>query len=116
MNKKEYNKQWWKNNPEKVREYKRRYREKYPEKHKEERKRWYNKHKDTFLAYKKKYNSLNPEKHRAHSLVAYHLKVGNIQKQLCDICGNDAEAHHEDYKKPLEIIWLCRKHHKRFHS
>jgi hypothetical protein len=36
---------------------------------------------------------------------------------LCVICGKKAEyAHRENYDKPLEIIWLCCKHHHDLHT
>jgi hypothetical protein len=25
-------------------------------------------------------------------------------------------AHHEDYKRPLNVIWLCRSCHQRIHG
>lgn len=35
----------------------------------------------------------------------------------CIICGNvNSEAHHEDYDKPKEVIWYCRKHHMEHHG
>lgn len=44
------------------------------------------------------------------------LSMGFIEKKLCKICGNEkAEAHHTDYKQPLKIIWLCKKHHEEEH-
>ena len=48
----------------------------------------------------------------------YHLRVGNIQKKPCEICGSmeNLEAHHDDYSKPLQVRWLCRRHHKQLHK
>ena len=28
----------------------------------------------------------------------------------------NTEAHHEDYDKHLDVIWMCRKHHKKLHN
>ena len=38
-------------------------------------------------------------------------------KTDCQKCGSaeKIEAHHCDYNKPLEIMWLCCKHHKEWH-
>ena len=56
------------------------------------------------------------EKHRARQRVAYHLRAGNIQKpDTCSECGGTQpriEAHHSDYTKPLDIIWLCTPCHR----
>lgn len=36
----------------------------------------------------------------------------NLVKSPCSICGDlKSKAHHDDYAKPLDVIWLCRKHH-----
>ena len=41
----------------------------------------------------------------------------NIIKRLpCALCGNEKSlGHHPDYSKPLEIVWLCQKHHTIIH-
>lgn len=40
-----------------------------------------------------------------------------IIKKPCEICGDiKVEGHHKDYTKPLDVIWLCRKHHKELHK
>ena len=49
---------------------------------------------------------------RANNKVAYALKVGKLEKGLCETCGSpDTEAHHDDYNKPLDVTWLCPLHH-----
>jgi len=53
-----------------------------------------------------------PERRKAHADVFVALRNGSITKQPCEKCGCEkVEAHHEDYLKPLEINWLCKKHH-----
>ena len=59
----------------------------------------------------------NKEKHAAHSAVYRALKRGELIKKTCRQCGSVfVESHHEDYSKPLEVIWLCSKHHKMIHK
>jgi len=58
---------------------------------------------------------LRPERNRARTAV---LKA-KLKKQPCEYpnCGKlKTEAHHFDYSKPLEVNWLCKKHHAEFHS
>lgn len=62
------------------------------------------------------WESKNREKALAHRKVEGHLKRGNIAKQPCERCGStDVEAHHDDYRRALEIKWLCPKHHAERH-
>ena len=52
-----------------------------------------------------------------HSFVQSAVLNKLITKDPCWICGNTkSEAHHEDYKQPLDVIWLCRLHHKQRHT
>jgi hypothetical protein len=54
-----------------------------------------------------------PEKVEARKILAYHVKQGYIKRLPCEICNEKkVQAHHENYSKPLEIRWLCRKHHR----
>ena len=45
------------------------------------------------------------------------LKKDIIKKQPCVVCGkHDVIAHHEDYSKPTDVIWICEEHHKKYHD
>ena len=57
-----------------------------------------------------------PEKVKARNILYSALRSGKIQRQPCEVCGDqNGHAHHEDYSKPLDVIWLCPKHHKERH-
>lgn len=52
----------------------------------------------------------------ARAQAQYAMRVGRLQKQPCEVCGAArAEAHHDDYSKPLDVRWLCRTHHSAAH-
>jgi hypothetical protein len=58
----------------------------------------------------------NREKRDAHIIVGNALRHGKLIRQPC-ACGNPkSEAHHEDYSKPLEVVWLCRRCHIDLHK
>lgn len=66
---------------------------------------------------RKRWRAANPEKYKAHTLVNNALRDGRLFKEPCVKCGSlNAEAHHEDYSKPLEVIWFCRKCHLKEHG
>jgi len=46
------------------------------------------------------------------------IRQGIVKRQNCKICGSDKniEAHHDDYERPLEVLWLCRVHHDEHHK
>lgn len=64
-----------------------------------------------------KYKKLNPEKRLAHQKVSNAIRDGRLKKGVCMFCGEiKADGHHVDYSKPLDVIWLCRTHHKQIHA
>lgn len=53
---------------------------------------------------------------RARLMIRRNIKIGKLQRGICSICGvKDAQAHHPDYDKPLEIQWLCKPCHFKLH-
>jgi hypothetical protein len=54
---------------------------------------------------------------KAHSAVSREIRSGRLQRQPCVRCGEiKSLAHHEDYDKPLEVMWLCQPCHKQRHK
>jgi len=81
--------------PERYRSYLKSYRKKNPHAHSEYRKRW-------------------PEKERPRRLFRYAVRVGKITNpHECQKCNTKTftQAHHPDYAKPYDVIWLCPRCH-----
>jgi|6_EtaG_2_1085325.scaffolds.fasta_scaffold10801_8 hypothetical protein len=58
-----------------------------------------------------------PEKYRAHYAVSNAVRDGRLDRpNRCSRCNEKGriEGHHEDYSKPLEVIWLCTLCHRRY--
>ena len=53
----------------------------------------------------------------ARQLLNVAKRKGVIIQKSCESCGDiKSEGHHTDYGQPLEVIWLCRKHHREWHK
>ena len=59
-----------------------------------------------------------PERIRARDYVRRAIKRGRLKRKACVSCGTnkDIHAHHKDYSKPLEVVWLCAKCHRITHQ
>ena len=68
--------------------------------------------------WKRNYRAANPLKVAAHASVNNALKTGRLTKQPCEVCGAAyrIHGHHDDYSKPLDVRWLCAKHHRQHHN
>lgn len=60
----------------------------------------------------------NPDAAKAHRAVTYAVRSGKLTREPCEICGTrvHVHAHHKDYAKPLDVIWLCARCHHRLHA
>ena len=63
----------------------------------------------------KNYRNKNQKKYKAHNMVNNAIRDGKLFCEPCEICGKKANAHHDDYSKPLNIRWLCPAHHSQWH-
>ena len=88
--------------PEARRRASKRYKDMYPESHRRSEAR---------------YRKRNPLKIKAHNDVTHAIERGELVRLPCEKCGNSrSEAHHENYLKPLDVIWLCRVCHVEVHK
>lgn len=58
----------------------------------------------------------HPEKARATWAVSNAIRDGRLIPQPCERCGAKAQAHHDDYSRPLDVRWLCFTHHREVHG
>lgn len=110
----------------KTREYKRLWQKEWRESHKQEAREQYKKQNKLYQErYPEKVKKMraeasrswrerNPERVKAHKKVFCALRNGTLFTEPCAHCIEPnwkVEAHHKDYSKPLEIVWLCKTHH-----
>ena len=66
-----------------------------------------------------KYRRAHLDKVRAHSAVGRAVRSGKLRKpKRCSECGRSGlvlHAHHTDYTRPLDVIWLCAEDHNKLH-
>lgn len=49
-------------------------------------------------------------------MIATAIRKGTLIPAGCEICGEPGKAHHENYSKPMEVKWLCDRHHIEEHK
>lgn len=65
------------------------------------------------LQYQKNRRALSPEKDKARNAVSNAIRDGRLIRLPCIVCGDEkSQAHHHDYRKPLDVYWYCFKHHR----
>lgn len=68
--------------------------------------------------YNKKTRLKYPDRVKCRSSILTAIRSGKIKKRnSCEICYNGpTHGHHEDYSKPLDVIWLCSRCHAMLHA
>ena len=61
----------------------------------------------------------SPLQIKAHHMVENAVKAGRLVKPTaCSACGQtqfSIQAHHADYGKPLDVVWVCAPCHAEIH-
>ena len=66
---------------------------------------------------RRKHRANYPKRDLARYQTSRMIASGELIKAPCEVCGSlEVQAHHDDYNKPSEVRWLCRKHHVQWHK
>jgi hypothetical protein len=94
-----------------------RYRAGMQEWYKKYLKGWRITHKDYIIAKQEEIRKARPERNKCRLRTRYHVRVGNLKKFPCVVCGVvTVHAHHPDYNDHMRIVWLCPQHHSLLHA
>ena len=127
---KEYNKEYYKEHKDYYKEYHKEYSKEHKDEIKELARKYRTEHKDEIKEHNKKYKRIYQTEHKdeikehnkkylgAHNILNNAILKGEIIRGPCSVCGSTKRihGHHEDYNKPLEVIWVCAIHHKEIHN
>ena len=62
----------------------------------------------------------NPDfrlKHNARFAIAQRVRRGMVEKGPCALCEDSKTvAHHNDYGRPFDVVWLCHPCHNTIHG
>ncbi len=66
---------------------------------------------------RRKWNRTHSDQRKVHKAVEMAVLRGDLARRPCERCGDavGVHAHHESYDLPLDVMWLCPKHHKQRH-
>ena len=84
----------------------------------EQNKKWKDKNQDKVKEYRDQWKQENASIEKFHSTVYRARNKGVlIPTECCLLCKKikPLQAHHSDYSKPLDVMWLCHSCHQLIH-
>lgn len=81
----------------------------------------YQRHRERLIADQIARQQAAPEKKRAQARLLTAVRTGKLARpDVCEHaslgdCFGSIDAHHPDYLRSLDVVWLCRRHHQAEH-
>lgn len=102
---------WQKKHRKEVNEYLQKWRKENKERYQKTNKLCWKRNSKKYLCLRK-----NNIKVNARNILNNAIKKGLVKRLPCIKCGNiKSQGHHEDYSKPLDVVWFCSLHHIHYH-
>ena len=79
---------------------------------------WRKKNPQSGRRHQRDWRNRNRHKYNAQRMVRKRVRSGKIVRpNSCQVCGilGKPQAHHDNYSKPLEVMWLCAQCHNDRH-
>lgn len=122
--KREYNKKYYYNNLEKERARHREYCKNNPDVVKRNHEKWAKRRKEYRKEHQKEINEHTKARRKEmwyqyiHTKTERYINKYNARQNKCAICSNEckSEAHHLDYSKRNEVVFLCHSCHQKVHN
>jgi hypothetical protein len=107
--------------------------EKYADRINAGRRDYYEKHREERMKKSREYSNkryrknvtegtpYKPDPFKEKARIIFHNAINSgviTRKTKCEVsknCRGAIHAHHPDYSKPLDVRWLCKKHHMEHH-
>ena len=81
------------------------------------RRKWRSENREAVNRHQRNYFRKYPDRKRAKAAIRDAIRRGHLIPEPCFACAAEkVDAHHEDYSKPYEILWLCRSCHTAYHD
>ena len=110
--------QWNRDNPDRMKEARERWNAKNPKRRRQQQVLWREQNREKDNAVKTTWKTNNPEARLAHKRIHNATKSGRmVRPPKCSACDKSAkiEAHHSDYARPYDVVWLCPPCHNSKH-
>jgi hypothetical protein len=86
------------------------------EKNRKKHYEWSKDNREKLNEYQRNWYQQNKVKRRAHVILHRAINSGKVMRpEKCSQCNKKCkvDGHHEDYSKPLDVVWICRACHSR---
>jgi len=103
-------------------EWQKKNRERYLQNHRKAAKGYMARNPEVRLAHERRMREIHPERYNARKSLRLAIAACRVVKpSTCESCHQPTESrrlhgHHEDYSKPLDVRWLCRRCHEALHA